>query len=75
MAFSQCGRFLIASSVSNEEALVVFDANSGIVCEGGTVELSDESINKIVVNPYGDTDVDFVTVGQKGSVIIWKYDI
>ena len=74
MAFSTCGNYLIASPVSNEEPLVVFDVNSGM--EAGTVMLNEVSINKIIVNPYpiSDVEVDFVTVGQKGSLIIWKYD-
>jgi len=65
LAFSACGKFLIASSVVAEEPLVIFDVNSGMVCEGGTVELTDESINKIIVNPNADTevDLDFVTIG------------
>ena len=74
MAFSSCGRYLIASSVTNEEPLVIFDVNSGGVCEGGTVMFTDECVNKIIPNPNIDTDVDFITVGQKGCFIIWKYD-
>ena len=33
-------------------------------------------MNKIVVNPYAysDGDVDFLTVGQKGNFMLWKYD-
>ena len=75
MVFSACGKYLIASSVVTEEPLVVFDVASGMVAEGGTVVLSDESINKIIVNPNSESDVDFVTIGQKGSLIFWKYDI
>lgn len=75
LAFSACSKYLIASSVVTEEPLVVFDVNSGMVCDGGSVVLTDESINKIIVNPNAESDVDFVTVGQKGSLIIWKYDI
>lgn len=63
MAFSNCGRFLIAGSVPEENCLVVLDVNSGLVCEGGTVILRDESVNKIAINPYSDGDIDFVTVG------------
>lgn len=74
MTFSNCGRFLIANSVPEENCLVVLDVNSGLVCEGGTVILRDESINKIVVNPYSEGDVDFITIGQKGCFLIWKYD-
>ena len=74
MAFSNCGRFLIAASVPEEGSLVILDVNSGLVCEGGTVILRDESINKIVVNPISEGDVDFVTIGQKGCFLIWKYD-
>ena len=74
MAFSNCGRFLIANSVTEENCLVILDVNPGLVCEGGTVILREESINKIVVNPYSEGDVDFITIGQKGNFIIWKYD-
>jgi hypothetical protein len=75
MAFSACGRFLIASSIPEENCLVVLDVNSGLVCEGGTVILRNESVNKIVVNPHAtEGDIDFITVGQKGCFIIWKYD-
>lgn len=63
MAFSSCGRYLITSSVTNEEPLVIFDVNSGGVCEGGTVMFTDECVNKIIPNPNIDTDVDFITVG------------
>ena len=63
MAFSNCGKFLIAASVPQENCLVVLDVNSGLVCEGGTVILQEQSINKIVVNPYPDLDVDFLTIG------------
>ena len=52
MAFSNCGKYLIASSVPEEDLLVVLDVNSGIVCEQGTVILREQSVNKIVVNPY-----------------------
>ena len=59
-----------------EKCLVVLDVNSGLVCEGGTAILRSESINKIVVNPAAsDLSVDFLTVGQKGNFIIWKYDL
>ena len=75
MAFSACGRFLIANSVHVENCLVVLDVNSGLVCEGGTVILRNESVNKIVVSPQPtEGDIDFITVGQKGCFIIWKYD-
>ena len=74
MAFSNCGRFLIASSVPKENCLVVLDVNSGLVCEGGTVILRDESINKIYINPFAEGDVDFVTIGQRGNFLLWKYD-
>jgi len=74
MAFSNCGRFLLAASVPEENCLVVFDVNSGLVCEGGTVILPDTSVNKIVVNPWADGDVDFCTVGQQGNFLLWKYD-
>jgi len=63
MAFSNCGKFLIAMSVPEEGCLVVLDVNSGLVCENGTAILRNESVNKIVVNPYTDDYVDFVTVG------------
>ena len=33
MAFSNCGKYLIASSVHEEGILVVLDVNSGLVCE------------------------------------------
>lgn len=77
MAFSNCGRYLIACSVPEENCLVVLDVNSGMVCEGGTSILRDESVNKIIVNPNNsqENDIDFVTVGQKGNFIIWKYDV
>ena len=39
MAFSNCGKYLIASSVPEEDLLVVLDVNSGLVCEQGTVIL------------------------------------
>ena len=52
MAFSNCGKYLIASSVPEEDLLVVLDVNSGLVCEQGTVILREQSVNKIVVNPY-----------------------
>ena len=63
MAFSACNRYLIANSISNEEPLVVFDVNTGM--EAGNVVLGEESINKIIVNPYpvSDFEIDFVTVG------------
>jgi len=77
MAFSNCGRFLIACSVPEENCLVVLDVNSGLVCEGGTSILREESVNKIVMNPNGsvENDIDFVTIGNKGNFIIWKYDV
>ena len=74
MAFSNCGRFLIAASVPDEGILAIIDVNSGMVCEGGTVMLKDQSVNKVVVNPHSDRDVDFITVGQRGNFVIWKYD-
>lgn len=74
MAFSNCGRFLIAASVPEENCLVIFDVNSGLVCEGGTSMLYETSVNKIVVNPFTEHDVDFCTVGQNGSFLIWNYD-
>lgn len=74
MAFSNCGRFLIAASVPQENCLVILDVNSGLVCEGGTAMLGDKSVNKVVVNPHSEGDVDFVTIGQKGNFVIWKYD-
>ena len=75
MAFSNCGKFLIAASVPEENVLVVLDVNSGLVCENGTVILEEhQNINKIVVNPYPDLDVDFITIGQKGCFLLWKYD-
>mmetsp|Transcript_15803 Transcript_15803/g.21390 ORF Transcript_15803/g.21390 Transcript_15803/m.21390 type:complete len:250 (-) Transcript_15803:1274-2023(-) len=75
MAFSNCGRYLVVASVPEEKCLVVFDVNSGLVCEGGTVILREESVNKIIVNPHVDGDVDFCTVGQKGNFLLWKYDV
>ena len=64
LAFSNCGRFLIASSVPEEKCLVVLDVNSGLVCEGGTVILREENINKIFVNPTpNETEIHFITVG------------
>ena len=77
MAFSNCGRFLIACSVPEENCLTIFDVNSGLVCENGTSILKDIRVNKLVVNPNNsqDNDIDFVTIGQQGSFVIWKYDI
>lgn len=69
MVFSNCGRFLIANSVPEENCLVILDVNSGLVCDGGTVILREESINKIIVNPHSaanngtEDEIDFVTVG------------
>ena len=66
-----------------EDLLVILDVNSGLVCEQGTVILRQQSVNKIVVNPYAradreaydtEPDVDFLTVGQRGSFKLWKYD-
>ena len=74
MAFSNCGRYLIAGSVPSENCLVVLDVNSGLVCEGGTVILRDESVNKIIVNPHSQGDIDFITVGQRGTFLLWRYD-
>jgi len=77
MAFSNDGKYLIAASVAEENVLVVFDVASGLVCENGTAILDPtDSINKIVVNPNTEgSEINFITVGQKGSFIIWQYDV
>ncbi len=73
MAFSNCGRFLIAASVPSEDILAVIDVNSGQVCGEG-FPLRGSSVNKVVVNPHSEKDVIFTTVGQRGSFSIWTYD-
>ena len=56
--------------------MTIFDVNSGLCVENGTVILPQgTSVNKIVVNPLTEHgDVDFCTVGQNGHFEIWKYD-
>ena len=76
MAFSNCGRFLLAASIKEEGCFGIFDVHSGLVVENGTVSLpAGTGLNKIVVNPSSDpSEVDFCTVGQNGHFQIWKYD-
>ena len=76
MAFSNCSRFLIAASVAEEGSLAIIDVQQGIIVENGTAILRELSVNKIVVNPSNDSvvDIDFVTVGQRGSFAVWQYD-
>ena len=65
MAFSICGKFLIAASVAAESVMVIVDIASGMVVEGGTIMLREKSVNKITVNQHTEgSDVDFCTVGQ-----------
>ena len=76
MAFSNCGKFLVAASVAEEGSMVILDVQQGTIVENGTVMLRELGVNKIVVNPSSDcqVDIDFLTVGNRGSFAIWQYD-
>ena len=52
MAFTACQKYLIVASVAQEGVLLICDRNSGQIIENGTVDLGEESVIKIVVNPH-----------------------
>ena len=54
MAFSNCGKFLVAASVAEEGNMVIIDVQQGTIVENGTVILRELSVNKIVINPSSD---------------------
>ena len=54
MAFSNCGKFLVAAAVAEEGNLAIIDVQQGTIVENGTVILRELSVTKIVINPSSD---------------------
>ena len=73
MDFSTDSKYLITVGVQGENSLAVWDINSGLVIQKAV--LGNYSTNKVKVDRHVEgSHIQFVTVGNNGSLTIWRLD-
>ncbi len=74
LAFSNDSRYMVSVGVQKENTLAVWNLSEGLVRKSAVVKC--HSVNQVRVDPYVENGVmQFVTVGGKGSIILWRMDI
>lgn len=74
MAFTLDSRYLITLGVQGEDAIAIWDINSGLVVKSALIR--NYATNQIRVDPHVDQNhVQFVTVGNEASLTFWRFDL